>query len=150
MIYVAPLYGAMWVIYSLPLGVPTTLSSSARTHLSDNARYIAVSSLGKGFDVYDVQSGAPKCSFPHGTGEKYLLPVLFIHGGNAIVGGTTTGTVNVWDVSQSLLIQELSHEGKIGTRVLPSLHLRSSCIEKDRALALAVRLHDVETCRSWR
>ena len=131
----------MWVICSLVVGGLRTLYSSARTHLSDNARYIAVSSLGKGFDVYDVQSGAPKCSFPHGTGEKYLLPVLFIHGGNAIIGGTTTGTVNVWDVSQSLIIQELSHEGKI-------CHPSSSVgctykvpIEKDRVLALTVCLH---------
>ena len=100
-------------MYPFPFS-PTRLRAeclhSARSRLSSNGDSIAVSSLGKGFDVYDTLSGTAKCTFPHDAREKYLTPILFIHGDTAVVTGTTIGTATLWDVRSSLKIQDLPHQ----------------------------------------
>ena len=100
-------------MYPFPFS-PTRLRAeclhSARSRLSSNGDSITVSSLGKGFDVYDTLSGTAKCTFPHDAHEKYLTPILFIHGDTAVVTGTTIGTVTLWDVRSSLKIQDLPHQ----------------------------------------
>ncbi len=82
--------------------------------------------------------------FPHDPGERYLVPVVFVHGEAAIVVGTTTGVVNVWDRMWSHKIQGLHHEGEC--IVYLSASLLTGTPEKDRILALAVRRQNNSVC----
>ena len=67
----------------------------------------------KGFDVFRMQTEEPVASFEHEIGEPMPTPVLFTHGGRAIVGGSTVGKVNIWDVLT---------RGKIQSLLIPSAY----------------------------
>ena len=66
--------------------------------LSPNGAYIAISDLSTGFEIYEMDTELVYGSFQHDVGEPFPTPVLFIHNGNALVGGSTVGNVNIWDV----------------------------------------------------
>ncbi|KAI0666485.1 WD40-repeat-containing domain protein, partial [Trametes maxima] len=70
----------------------------ARSSLSPDGVHLAVSNLAYGFDIYDITTGALVLTISHEVGKEYPVPVLFIHGGRAIVGGSTVGTLNIWYV----------------------------------------------------
>ncbi|RDX51282.1 WD40 repeat-like protein [Lentinus brumalis] len=72
----------------------------ASASLSEDGEHLAVSNLAQGFDVYRTDTGQPVGTFRHTVGKPQPTPVLFIHGGRAIVGGSTVGTVHVWDLDQ--------------------------------------------------
>ncbi|RDX44266.1 WD40 repeat-like protein [Lentinus brumalis] len=72
----------------------------ASASLSEDGALLAVSNLAQGFDVYRTDTGQPAGTFRHIVGKPQPTPVLFIHGGRAIVGGSTVGTVHVWDLEQ--------------------------------------------------
>ncbi|KAI1789836.1 WD40-repeat-containing domain protein [Ganoderma leucocontextum] len=76
--------------------------------LSDNGEYIAISNMVSGFDVYAMATEAPYCSFEHDLGEPYPTPVLFVHGGKAIVGGSAVGKVDLWDLRLTRKMHTLS------------------------------------------
>lgn len=68
-----------------------------------------------GFDLYDINSGQP-----HGTirgkedqvvavGVSKPLPVLFVHDGRALLSGSHTGAVHLWDVESKKIVQTLRH-----------------------------------------
>ena len=75
------------------------MSSRASASLSSDGKLLAISNLVKGFDVYRMDTGKPIVSFEHVVGKPYAMPVLFIHGDRAIVGGNDLGTVSIWDVA---------------------------------------------------
>ena len=57
----------------------------------------------KGFDVYKFQSEEPVVSFKHtgetaGTVSGSRIPVLFVHAGHALIGGSVVGDVGLWDL----------------------------------------------------
>ncbi|KAI1788724.1 WD40-repeat-containing domain protein [Ganoderma leucocontextum] len=91
----------------------------ASASVSEDGTCIVVSNLTTGFDVYLVDSGELLRSFEHDVGECLPTPVLFIHNGQAVVGGTTVGKVNMWDLDR----------GKMPTLPIPN---------RGRVLAIAV------------
>lgn len=78
--------------------VLTWLSSSGDASLSPDGRHLAISNLDSGFDVYQMEDGIPICSFEHEAPEPEIVPVRFIHGGHAIIGGSSVGRVCAWDI----------------------------------------------------
>ncbi|KAI0738687.1 WD40-repeat-containing domain protein [Daedaleopsis nitida] len=80
--------------------IPGMIASAS---LSPNGAYLAVSNVFKGFDVYKVQSEKPIASFeydePSSLKSAGPIPVLFIHGGRALVGGSMVGKVCLWHVN---------------------------------------------------
>lgn len=45
-----------------------------------------------------METEEPVASFEHDIGEPMPTPVLFTHEGRAVIGGTTVGKVNIWDI----------------------------------------------------
>ncbi|KAA1478727.1 WD40 repeat-like protein [Dentipellis sp. KUC8613] len=78
------------------ISISTAIGS---TSLSPSGRYLAVSNIRSGFDVYDLQTNSPVRSYRHTTGKDLPVPVLFVHEGFAIMGGSGSGEVDVWDAS---------------------------------------------------
>ncbi|OSC99346.1 WD40 repeat-like protein, partial [Trametes coccinea BRFM310] len=70
----------------------------ADASLSDDGQRLAISNVLHGFDIYSMQSGAPLCAIEHDNRGAYPIPVTFIHGGLALLGGSTTGELMIWDV----------------------------------------------------
>ncbi|KAI9069148.1 WD40 repeat-like protein [Trametes sanguinea] len=70
----------------------------AGASLSDDGQRLAISNVLRGFDVYSMRSGAPLCTIEHNNRGAYPIPVLFIHGDLALLAGSTTGELIIWDV----------------------------------------------------
>ncbi|KAI9062810.1 hypothetical protein FKP32DRAFT_1554326, partial [Trametes sanguinea] len=64
--------------------------------LSPDCSHIAVANLVDGFDIYDLETGSVALSLFHEVGKKYPVPVLYVHGGTAILGGSTAGMMDLW------------------------------------------------------
>ncbi|KAL7280514.1 hypothetical protein ACG7TL_005446 [Trametes sanguinea] len=60
---------------------------------------IALSNASLGFDIYSLKSGSPQYFLPTEVKHRRAIPVLFNHGGNTLVGGSTTGEVFVWEIN---------------------------------------------------
>ena len=59
-----------------------------------------------GFDIYDLAQGKIVRSFTHEVGEQQrAIPVLFVHGGTAVVGGSAVGYVNLWFVDSGVKLE---------------------------------------------
>lgn len=81
---------------------------SLAASLSPDGALLASSNSVSGFDIYDLRAGEAIRSFTHEIGkEERALPVSFIQGGTAIVGGSTTGYLNVWFVDSGLQLDPL-------------------------------------------
>ena len=70
---------------------------------------LVVSNMRSGFDIYDAATGTSLATLTHTVDQIRTVPVRFIHGGNVILGGSTVGLANLWDVAtcrkqQSLVI----------------------------------------------
>lgn len=97
---------------SLPCSANSDNSSySGRTDISPDGSRIVTYNLTKGIEVRTTADGAIHSALSTEVREKYILPVLFVHGDTAMVAGTTTGVANVWDSSSFQKIQALAHEG---------------------------------------
>ncbi|RDX39902.1 WD40 repeat-like protein [Lentinus brumalis] len=74
-----------------------------RSCISPDGELIAISNVVSGFDICRLDTGELYRSFEHEIGEKeYATPVLFIHGGLAIVGGSAVGRVGVWYIESRM------------------------------------------------
>ncbi|KAI0689580.1 WD40-repeat-containing domain protein [Cerioporus squamosus] len=82
----------------------------ARADLSKGDR-LAVANPLSGFSIYSLKSGDLVRAFGHEVGQKRAPAVKFIESDKAIVGGSTVGEVNVWDIETGRKIQTLSHAG---------------------------------------
>ena len=71
---------------------------------------VVVSNGNNGFDVYSLESGAQERSvgIPPGT-ASVGVPVRFIHGGFAFVGGSLSGDLRFWDTQSGVRVQNLKH-----------------------------------------
>ncbi|KAL7279728.1 hypothetical protein ACG7TL_006135 [Trametes sanguinea] len=74
----------------------------ASSSLSPDGSHIAVANLVNGFDIYDLEAGSLVLSLFHKVGKQYMVPVLYVHGGNAILGGSTVGYLDLWYVEGTL------------------------------------------------
>lgn len=86
---------------------------SARASLSPDGSLLAVSNLVRGFDIYRTDTQEPVGMVPQKVGTQQPTPVLFIHGGKAIVCGSTSSNLQLWDVDL----------GKLHSLVIPSTYL---------------------------
>ena len=87
----------------------TVSSCSAAASLSTDGKFFTVSNLLTGFDIYAMDSEHPLRSLIHQMGEQYPTPVIFIHGGHAVVGGSTVGEVDLWDFDSGRKLHSLLH-----------------------------------------
>ncbi|KAI0375848.1 WD40 repeat-like protein [Pilatotrama ljubarskyi] len=84
----------------------------AHASVSPDGTTIAISNMVSGFDLYDLTSQAALRSFAHPVTTLRAVPVLFVHGGHALLGGSTVGKVHLWDVHNGLLHQTLPLGGE--------------------------------------
>ena len=96
-------------------------SASASASLLEDGKHVAISNIDTGFNVYVLASGAPLCSFEHDVGDPRAVPVRFMHGGRAIVGGSVMGKVNVWDIALRKKIHILPIPGASYRHMSPRL-----------------------------
>ncbi|CDO72145.1 hypothetical protein BN946_scf184962.g88 [Trametes cinnabarina] len=80
----------------------------ARSSISPDGSIIAISNMVSGFDLYSLTSQAPVKSFTQPVEELRAVPVIFVHGGHALLGGSTTGTVHLWNVHNGRVHQKFS------------------------------------------
>ena len=69
-----------------------------RADISTDGTRIVVSNGVRGFDIYSLASGVPLCTVDHEIRRKVPTPAIWIHGGLAILGGSTAGQLTLWDV----------------------------------------------------
>jgi hypothetical protein len=50
-------------------------------------------------------------SMTHAIRRRVGAPVSFVHGGNALLGGSSTGRVDLWDVDSGRRLHSLVHCG---------------------------------------
>ncbi|KAL1937980.1 hypothetical protein VTO73DRAFT_12730 [Trametes versicolor] len=70
----------------------------ASASLSDDGNRLATSNVIRGFEIHSMTTGAPLCSINNDAGDASPTPVLFVHGGLALLGGSTAGMLRIWDV----------------------------------------------------
>lgn len=90
---------------------------SLSASLSPDGDLLAVSNLITGFDIYSLSSHAYHRHILHendrSTG-KVALPVKIVHGGQAMLSGSSFGMVGLWDLPEAVLIHNLNHGGAYG------------------------------------
>ncbi|KAI1790680.1 WD40-repeat-containing domain protein, partial [Ganoderma leucocontextum] len=74
---------------------PDLLCSGSASVSPDN-KYLAVSNVFTGFHIYRLDNGSPIAHFEQEGNEARPLPVVWLHGGRAILGGSTLGSINIW------------------------------------------------------
>lgn len=84
--------------------------------------YVAISNALFGLDVYSLTSGEPQATYRDNhkhdacpMSAQGYLPVLYIHNGVSLLGGSHIGKAYVWDVgfnSANPILCTLSHEGQ--------------------------------------
>ncbi|KAI0366439.1 WD40 repeat-like protein [Pilatotrama ljubarskyi] len=97
----------------------------ADASLTKDGRILAVSNMLTGFELFAIKGFVelePLFSFQQDVSNGPPVPVRFLHGDHALLGGTSNGKVNIWDVysrrKQSLTLDGIS---------LPPLPLLTSC-----------------------
>ncbi|KAI9069637.1 WD40 repeat-like protein [Trametes sanguinea] len=86
----------------------------ASSSLSPDGLHIVVANLVNGFDVYDLDTGSIILSLFHTVKKKFPVPVLYVHGGNVILGGSSAGVLDLWYIEGTLSrrMQTLSVPGR--------------------------------------
>ncbi|KAH7904641.1 WD40-repeat-containing domain protein [Hygrophoropsis aurantiaca] len=80
--------------------------------LSPDQRALLVSNLSEGTDMYSLGQSRPIRSFKYAVDSQANFPVeaLFLHDGAAVVSGSPTGEVNIWDAVTGEHRQTLTHD----------------------------------------
>ena len=82
---------------------------SANLSLSKDNNFYAVSNLYTGFDIYLTKSGEPTgISMRAEVGDPYPTPVLFVHGDQALLTGSSIGVPRLWATASGRPHQSLS------------------------------------------
>ncbi len=97
----------------------STIATSGDASFSSDAKYVAVSNLLDGFEIYQMDSEEPYRAFTHEMGDLFPTPVRFVHGGNAILTGSTVGKPQLWDVDSGRTIHTLPLGRKCHATVHP-------------------------------
>ncbi|KAH9840939.1 WD40-repeat-containing domain protein [Rhodofomes roseus] len=95
---------------------PEIYPAIGHSAINKKFRFIAVHNFKDGVHLYSL--GAEQKPLRHYKFDvepipDVLLQVSFIHGGQAIVCGTTTGNVCIWQTTTGELYQTLAHQGKL-------------------------------------
>ncbi|RPD70235.1 WD40 repeat-like protein, partial [Lentinus tigrinus ALCF2SS1-7] len=75
-----------------------TLSDIGGSSMSPKGSIIALTIMGAGFDLYDLDTGDCVMSFADESDGSRTVPVLLVHGGRALLGGSTIGRATLWNV----------------------------------------------------
>ena len=78
--------------------VSLTNCCRASAHVTEDGKRIVISTF-TGFDIYALDTMQPVTSVTHSMGPKHAIPVLFIHRGYALRGGSAVGEPAIWDVT---------------------------------------------------
>ncbi|KAI0702554.1 WD40-repeat-containing domain protein [Earliella scabrosa] len=81
--------------------------------LSPNGALLAAYNPGVGFQIYNLDTGKITQTFKQGDEGEHsrAIQVSFIHGGHAIVGGSTSGSLTVWFVESERKLPALAVPG---------------------------------------
>ncbi|TFK83033.1 WD40 repeat-like protein [Polyporus arcularius HHB13444] len=77
----------------------------ADASLSTDGKFLVTSNMLTGFELFHMKAPAevePLFSFKQDVTARRPIPVRFVHGDHAIIGGTSHSQVNVWDVVSRL------------------------------------------------
>lgn len=74
-----------------------------------------VTNLYDGIDWYSLDSNhfmdvSFQHTAPHAISENVILPVVFIHGGTAVLSGTSTGCARITSVKDYSLVKSFQHD----------------------------------------
>lgn len=87
------------------------LCHSADATVTPDGAKVALSNAISGFDIYDIDSGSPQGSLPTEDSQRRAIPILYIHGGKALVSGGTAGQATLWDPQNRCRHHGLSVKG---------------------------------------
>ena len=115
---------------------PANISrESGSMSVTRDARRLVISTLTT-FDIYKHNETTPEASFDLPPGDIHAIPVLFAHGDTAILVGSASGDVGVWNAQSYMKHQTLMLRGA-STR--STVFTANILTEGDKALAIAVR-----------
>ncbi|KAI1785298.1 WD40-repeat-containing domain protein [Ganoderma leucocontextum] len=105
--------------------------------VSADSKHMAVFNALRGCDVYSLTSGVRLCATNHEILENYPTPVLWIHGGLALLEGSTAGQLTLWD-----LVDHLEGKGKVDPR--PRILYRLPIPKSANVMSISVRASPIE------
>jgi hypothetical protein len=92
-------------------------NNSGDSALSPDQMSLAISNVPTaGFEIHDLLGDQPSKRFSYERSvpsTKLCLPVLFIHKGHAILGGSSAGKPGLWAADLEYPIHLLDHDGEI-------------------------------------
>ena len=91
---------------------------SGRLALTPDERFITLSNLYDGFDLYNLRDRAWVRTFRVDTQLNVPLPALVVEDGRRLFTGTSCGQVILFDLHTGVETEQLSHDG---TGYLPSI-----------------------------
>ena len=106
--------------------------------MSVDGERLAIANPLSGFGIYNLSSGGLVRAFGHEVGHKRATPVKFIDSGKAIVGGSTVGEVNIWDIESGRKIQTIVHSGAFWAILCAALITRHPFADHRLILSLDV------------
>nr|VWO94124.1 G-protein comlpex beta subunit CpcB [Ganoderma boninense] len=86
--------------------------------VSPDHKFIAISDVFTGFRVYRLDTGVSLMHFEQEVTEARPVPVTWLHGGHAILGGSTVSDLNIWYVDASHSVVRLPVAGSTGTTAI--------------------------------
>ncbi|KAH9923240.1 WD40-repeat-containing domain protein [Fomitopsis serialis] len=86
---------------------------TGRSSLAPDGGRLAIHNIADGFDLYEVHPRKRIRTFKYTPTHHVTLPVLFIHGGTALLMGSDAGRVSICDVGTTLPVQVLRHESDV-------------------------------------
>ncbi|KAI6150235.1 WD40-repeat-containing domain protein [Pisolithus thermaeus] len=86
-----------------------TLVGSGSMSVSRDGNVLVVSNVTTGFDIYHLNNSSLDGSVLQ-LSNGMLVPVAFIHGGQAVLGGSPCGKVQIWDSTDRSLLGTLMHD----------------------------------------
>ncbi|KAH7920025.1 WD40 repeat-like protein [Leucogyrophana mollusca] len=90
-----------------------SISSSGHAALSPDRRYVLVSNLNNGLDLYPIGKSnvLQAYRYPAHADKNFPFTVDFLQDGDAVVCGSPSGKVAVWNTKTGVHVQTLSHGG---------------------------------------
>lgn len=92
-----------------------TSPSRGSSALSPDRKRLLVHNLNDGLDIYEISLKAAafkkEIQFQGNGNTRSPVRVSFLHGGDAVVSGTQTGVISVWESDTGEQFQVLGYEG---------------------------------------
>jgi hypothetical protein len=106
------MYGLFWCLLAF---IRSSLRPRGYSAVSPNERTLAVTNLYDGIDWYSLTSNHfTNASFQHTTTyptpENAILPITFVHGGSAVLSGTSSGCARITSSKDWKLVEKFLHE----------------------------------------